>query len=62
MKISKVINKMDLEEVIVDNYNNVVQIKGNDSQLQKLEKLCKDLEVNVVIDDMYQEKKLVMML
>lgn len=62
MKISKVINEMDLEEVIVDNHNNVVQIKGTDSQLQKLEKLCKDLDVECEIDTMYQEKKLVMML
>jgi len=62
MKISNVINEMNLEEVIVDNYNNVIQIKGNDLQLQKLEKLCNELDVECEIDDMYQEKKLVLML
>lgn len=62
MKISNVINEMDLEEVIVDNYNNVIQIKGTDSQLQKLEKLCNELDVECEIDDMYQEKKVVIML
>lgn len=62
MKISNVINEMDLEEVIVDKYNNVIQIKGTDSQLQKLEKLCNELDVECEIDDMYQEKKVVIML
>ena len=62
MNICKLINIMDLEEVIVDNYNNVVQIKGTDSKLENLEKLCKELNVECEIDDMYQEKKLVMML
>ena len=62
MEISNVINEMDLEEVIVDKYNNVIQIKGTDSQLQKLEKLCNELDVECEIDDMYQEKKVVIML
>ena len=53
------INNMNLKQVIVDEYNAVVEIKGTDKQLSRLEGLCNQQDVCCDIDTMYEEKTLV---